>query len=142
MNVEISKSLWPSFWMGRSYLSPLCQHPNCLAGRVPQVSNWFKPWQFCWKQAFLEPGNFLKWLWVKNRYPKWVALVNGDKDYNLRSNSWRFNFHRFPERNRASYGSGKPISLLYLILTLLRVSWNGTVLNPSLLFLINIYFQQ
>ena len=24
-----------------------------------------------------------KWLWVKNRYPKWVALVNGSMDQNL-----------------------------------------------------------
>ena len=36
------------------------------------------------------------WLWVKNRYPKWLALVSGNMDQNMRSNSWWFNFDKHP----------------------------------------------
>ena len=32
----------------------------------------------------------LKWLWVKNRYRKWLALASGNMNQNLRSNSWWF----------------------------------------------------
>ena len=39
---------------------------------------------------------FLMWLWVKNRHPKWVALVNGKKDEHLRSKSWWFHFDPHP----------------------------------------------
>ena len=28
------------------------------------------------------------WLWVKNGYPKWLALGNGAHDYNRQSNFW------------------------------------------------------
>ena len=31
----------------------------------------------------------------KNRYPKWLALVNGTKDY-LRSNFWWLKFEPYP----------------------------------------------
>ena len=37
------------------------------------------------KPAVILP--ILKWLWIKNRYPKWLALVNGDMDQTLRSES-------------------------------------------------------
>ena len=40
-----------------------------------------------------------KWLWVNNRVtPKWVALVSGNMDQNLRSNSWWFNFDPRPNQ--------------------------------------------
>ena len=32
-----------------------------------------------------QPKPLRKRLWVKSRYPKWLALVNGSMDYNLRS---------------------------------------------------------
>ena len=41
------------------------------------------------------------WLWVKNMYPKWLALVNGNLDYNLRSDSWCFNFDPHPQSQGA-----------------------------------------
>ena len=38
----------------------------------------------------------LMWLWIKNRYPKWLALVSGNMDQNLQSNSWWLNFDPYP----------------------------------------------
>ena len=40
--------------------------------------------------------NDLVWVWVNNGYPKWLALVTGNKKYNLRSISWWFNFDPYP----------------------------------------------
>ena len=42
-------------------------------------------------------GSQKRRVWVKNGYPKWVAQVNGNKDYFLRSISWWFNFDPFPD---------------------------------------------
>ena len=38
---------------------------------------------------------FDTWLWVKNRFPKWVALVSGNMEQNQWSDSW-FNFDPYP----------------------------------------------
>ena len=38
----------------------------------------------------------MKWLWVKNGYPKWLARVNRNMDYNVRSNSWWLHFDPYP----------------------------------------------
>ena len=41
-----------------------------------------------------------RWLWVKNRStPKWLALVNGTKDSNLRSISWLLHFDPDPDKS-------------------------------------------
>ena len=35
-----------------------------------------------WRPGRIDPDSpfFSIWLWVKNRYPKWVALINGNMD--------------------------------------------------------------
>ena len=51
------------------------------------------------------------WLWVKNMYPKWLAQVNGNLDYNLRSISWWFNFDPLPTGfKRQLYENNLPTS--------------------------------
>ena len=72
-----------------------CEEPQTL-NKTPQ--------QKCARPV----SGHLTWPWVKNMYPKWLALVNGNLDYNLRSNSLWFNFDPHPPHGAPPWATAPP----------------------------------
>ena len=55
------------------------------------------------------------WLWVKNKVtPKWVSLVNGKVDENLRSISWCLNFDPHPFLLGKVFLPSRPLTRVFL----------------------------
>ena len=59
--------------------SPRCRRTPCLRRPHTAASPALRP---------PEKWPAVVWAWVKNRYPKWLALANGNKNQNLRSPWW------------------------------------------------------
>ena len=82
------------------YIYTTHTHRDCTYMYTPPC---FKPTRAChvchpWHSEEKPGKQKNTWLWVKNRYPTWLALVNGNVDRNLRSISWLFNSDPCPGR--------------------------------------------